>query len=135
MLKKNLWLMARLGVLLVNTLGLSILAGERTNFGLLAGTICGIVALLVLFPWIVSSSSTGDRIGKLVEPFWPMRKYPLAYWITIGCTLSLAAAISLVTSFNGHGNVEFLGGVMIFGSGIISAAVLAHLSMARRREK
>jgi len=133
MLKKSLWFLARMSIVLINAIGLSMYVGERTNFGVLAGAICGIIALAVLFPWIRRQANSNERLNTLGSPFWPMHRYPLAWWFTIGVALLSAAIVNIPLNVGDRQATEFLSGFLMIGAGITLAAVLAKYLPEKRR--
>lgn len=126
MSKKNLWFVARVVIVLINVIGLPMIVSERTNFGVLDGVICGTVALAAIFFWMRIQPKGNEMLGALWGPFWPMRQYPMTYWLTIGGALSIAAFLNLLISIGDRRSVEFFGGVLMLGLGMTLAPVLAN---------
>lgn len=133
MLEKSFWLVARVVIFLANAFGLPMLINERTNFSIFGGFVSGIIAMVILFIWMRIHSDGSERLGALNAPFWPMRQYPLTYWGTIGASLSLAAFLNLLLNVGDHRAIEFFGGVLLLGLGMIFAVMLVNRFPAKKR--
>jgi len=130
---KYFWAAARSAILLVNVIGLPLIFSDQMNFDVIAGSVCGVVTLFILFAWLKKHTVGPERLSALNDPFWPMDKHPQAYWLTMGGSLLTASVVGAVIYTGNPKAVQFFGGFAMLSLGITLAVFWAHRSgMARR---
>lgn len=125
MKSKYFWGIARLVILLVNVIGLTLLCNDNTNFDVIAGAAYGAVTLFLLLAWLKKHATGQEQLFALNVPFWPMYKYPLAYWLTMGISLLTASVLGALMNMGDPGALQFFGGFLLLGMGITLAVVWA----------
>ena len=126
--KRILWIAARLLVLLANVLVFGAFNTGRTNFGILAGLLCGLVTFVGLFLWMKIQGVKGERLDVIDTPFLPMGRHPRAYWLTIGLSFVIASRVNLVINIRDSHAVQLFGGLMALGLGMTFAVLCIALS-------
>jgi hypothetical protein len=126
--KRILWIAARLLVMLANVLVFDALNTARTNFGILAGVLCGLVTFAALFLWMKIQGAKGERLDVIDTPFLPMGRHPRAYWLTVGLSFVVASLANLVINIHDQHAVQLFGGLMAMGLGMTLAVLCIALS-------
>lgn len=129
-----LWVAARLIILLATILAFRMLNYESTNFGIIAGLICGIVIFVGLFLWIRIKDDNREHLNLFDAPFWPMQKFPRAYWSTIGLSIVIASLVNMAISIRDPHAVQLFGGLTALGLGM-ALAVLCTVVVEKRGGK
>lgn len=118
-----MWIVARIVVLAVNILAFSALRFERSNFGIFAGLLCGVVIFVALFLWIRVRGKGEERTNFFDAPFFPMMRYPRTYWLTVGISIMIASLINMLLNVRDMHAVQLFGGLMAMGAGMVSAVI------------
>jgi hypothetical protein len=103
-------LVARLLVFLINVFAFSTLRYEPSNFGIVAGLLCGLVTFIGLFLWIKVRGGGDENLNLFDAPFLTMQKYPRAYWSTIGLSIVVASLVSLIINIQHSRAAQLFGG-------------------------
>lgn len=89
-----MWLIVRLAVVLGMSIGLLSVPTSQSNFGWGAGALVGLIAGINLYFWLWRLRDVPgvirSRPYSWFEPFWPMQKYPVRFWIVSSYSLMLA---------------------------------------------
>lgn len=119
------WFFARILVLVLTIVSFNALTHSRTNFDLVGGIFSGVIIFFVLRAWLEANSVAREEIG-LHSPFWPMRKHPLNYWLTIGTSFILASLANLAVAKS-----QTLIGLMLVGLGMVCSVLSTKAKQVR----
>lgn len=108
---------------------LSVLAYGKSmtaNIGPVAIFLIASVSGLALYLWLVVARSRlhADWTCPFSydKPFWPMRRYPVRYWMVIAEALIFAGIVGLVASCDGGGKCSIVSLFMVsLGVGVLAA--------------
>lgn len=115
---QNIWLFARVVVIVLNVGGIAALPAGRSNIDWPACFLVSAIASIGLFLWLMAI-----RFRPYVDwsetyswrrPFLPMNKYPLRFWFLISCSLILAGAVAVLGRVTLHRGHEAVSGTFFF---------------------
>jgi hypothetical protein len=132
MARPNLWMVRRIVLFVAGVLVFSQAIHADTNFGPLAGLVCGAVAFLFVLFVVVKNSVGSEGIFEPTSPCWPPGRYPQAYWSTTGAILLFSGVVNLVIHLGDPAAVSLYVGFSLLGLGIFAGAVFAHYRVRRR---
>ena len=118
-----MWIAARILILLANVFVFSALRFQHSNFGIIAGLLCGLVTFIALFLWMKVRGGAQERLNVFDTPFLPMMRYPRTYWLTIGLSFIAAALANMVINATDVHALQLFGGLMALGAGMTLAVV------------
>ncbi|WP_157510883.1 hypothetical protein [Frateuria sp. Soil773] len=121
--RKGLWIIARTLLVGINVAIFPLLLNKRTNFTIVAGLICGVILLPVIRFWLRKNPSQEQRFMAFDTPFWPMTRFPRAYWFTMGSSVAFSAVVSLVTHADEMVAIQLFGGLTIVGLSIVASVL------------
>jgi len=98
MKRRRIWVLMKVVLLIINATGLIAYSRVYRDFGLLQGLVCGVVFLPVLYLWVTNNARGLESLAAIDAPFSPMQRYPQAYWLTMGVTLSVASIFGMLAS-------------------------------------
>jgi hypothetical protein len=120
-------------VIAINLAGLLSFDEPRSNLDWGVGFLAGAVSSIGLYWWlaVIRSRHYVDRYTdwsqpySLDQPFFPMRKYPLRFWLLAAYSLMIAgAAVMLKDMIKNSGHEGFGGSFLITGLFITAALML-----------
>lgn len=96
----------------------------QSNFGLFAGAICGVVTFIILFVMLKSKGVSFEKnVYSIDTPFFPVRRYPRGYWLTIGSSVVIASFINLIVDIRNLHAVQLFLGLLLLGAGMALSVV------------
>ena len=132
MVRPIMWLLDRMAMLVLGVIVLTEAIHYDTNFGPVAGLICGAVVFVFVLFVVMKKSVRNEQIFLLTSPCWPPWKYPQTYWFTTGSILFLSAFLNMITHLSNPSAISLFFGLSLFGLGMFAGAVVAHYQVRRR---
>jgi hypothetical protein len=122
-----MWVFFRLLLIASNIVALLSYQEGRSNLDWGAGVLIGIICSGALYLWLTGIRSNRDTDWSLPysfnQPFFPMGRYPLRFWILASYSLILAGAtVVLRDSIENNRHVGFGGSFLV--AGLLMAAAL-----------
>lgn len=116
-MRKLIWVGLR--ILAVFSLASSIVAGatSKTNMDLTGCFLVSIFTGISLFTWLYMIRNRQDidwtSPVSLTEPFWPMMKYPIRFWLVAAVSMIAGGAISVMRGTSLSSNVFYYGAAFL----------------------
>jgi hypothetical protein len=132
MFRPNIWFFYRVVALALGVFAFSQAVHADTNFGPVAGLICGALGFLFMLFVVNKNSAISEKIFLLTSPCWPAAKYPQASWFTFGAVLFLSAAVNLMISLDNPAAVSLYVGFLLLSLGFLAGSIVAHYQVKNR---
>jgi hypothetical protein len=132
MIKPNIWFFYRVVSLGLGLFSFSQAIHLQTNFGVMAGLICGSVILLFVIFVVNKNSVTQEKMFIPTSPCWPAAKYPQAYWFSTGVVIFLSAFGNYIFHTDNSSAEDLYIGLLLLGLGMCAGAVIAYYQVKRR---
>lgn len=98
--------------------GIASFNASESNLNWLSCLLISIAGGTFLFLWLLS---TGSRLSidwtaplSFTQPFFPMNRYPIRYWIVVAVSLMLGGGFALLKEVLRSGDHAAFGGTFIF---------------------
>jgi len=122
-------LVFRFLVLAINAWVIPAIAREGSNTDWPVWFLFGAVCALALFGWLTAIRSRQNVDWSApyswYEPFWPMGRYPLRYWVLAAYALTLGGVLSIVEDIAlNRGHMALSGTFLFMGLFILAALKL-----------
>ncbi len=124
----NRWLAARLLLIAVNVTAIASISPQQTDIDYGGGGLICLSLVTFLFFWLTvmrfKTNVDWSEPFSWSNSFWPMKRYPLRFWMMVPYSLIPAGAIKLLIDFLYYrGHLAF--GVTIFMMGFLCWVTLA----------
>ena len=114
----QLWIVLRVVVVLIASWGIASFNASESNLNWLSCLLISIAGGTFLFLWLVS---IGSRLSidwttplSFTQPFFPMNRYPIRYWIVVAVSLILGGGFALLKEVLRSGHHAAFGATFIF---------------------
>lgn len=128
-ISRRKWLIFRLVLLAYSAWGIPLTTKQGSNVDWPACFLIGTVFALTLFGWLTAIRSRRNVDWSAPyswnEPFWPLAKYPLRFWVLAGYMLTLGGALSILEDVAlNRGHMAVSGSFLFMGLFILAALKL-----------
>jgi hypothetical protein len=89
----NLWAIARFGLLITDVVIMFIAAQRHYTLGIFGGIAIGVIIFVGVYGWLGGKRVMPGSIWAIDRPFYPMARYPVDYWFTMGGGLFAACLL------------------------------------------
>jgi hypothetical protein len=101
-----MWIVYRFAVIALISVSVIGIPVQRSNLDWPAAALIGVIVSVFLFVWLRAMRSRGDidwsKPYSVTEPFWPMRRFPLRYWLVTSCGLLVGGLAGIAKTLVEH---------------------------------
>ena len=123
----QLWIVLRALVMLLVSWGIASYDASKSNIDWVACLIVSIAGGLAVFLWLLWSERVRaidwTKPVSITQPFFPMNRYPVRYWMVVAVSLILGGSMALMKEIATDGQHAAFGALFLFLGATILAAI------------